>query len=155
MNKTELKSKIKEIQDLYLIDDKPWIIGYSGGKDSTCVLQLIYVAIKNLSIEKRHKKIWVICGDTLVEIPTVVERIDKTLDNINESAKNDQMPMHAQKVYPEVNKSFFVNVEEDSFCINEDYEITGDNSERECLDSGTGNEWFPPKCNKTKYKKEI
>ena len=53
------------------------------------------------------------------------------------------------------NKSFFVNVEEDSFCINEDYEVTGDNSERECLDSGTGNEWFPPKCNKTKYKKEI
>ena len=53
------------------------------------------------------------------------------------------------------NKSFFVNVEEDSFCMNEDYEVTGDTSERECLDSGTGNEWFPPKCNKTKYKKEI
>ena len=53
------------------------------------------------------------------------------------------------------NKSFSVNVEEDSYCINEDYEITGDNSERECLDSSTGNEWFPPKCNKTKYKKEI
>ena len=53
------------------------------------------------------------------------------------------------------NKSFSVNVEEDSYCINEDYEVTGDNSERECLDSSTGNEWFPPKCNKTKYKKEI
>ena len=53
------------------------------------------------------------------------------------------------------NKSFSVNVEEDSYCLNEDYEVTGDNSERECLDSSTGNEWFPPKCNKTKYKKEI
>ena len=53
------------------------------------------------------------------------------------------------------NKSFSVNVEEDSYCLNEDYEVTGDNSERECLDSSTGNQWFPPKCNKTKYKKEI
>lgn len=110
MNKKELKSKIKEIQDLYLYDQKPWIIGYSGGKDSTCVLQLIYVAIKNLPIEKRHKDIWVICGDTLVEIPTVVERIDSTLDNINKAAKEDHIPMSAQKVYPEVNKSFFVNL---------------------------------------------
>jgi len=110
MNKTELKSKIKEIQDLYLFDNKPWIIGYSGGKDSTCVLQLIYIAIKNLPPQQRHKKIWTICGDTLVEIPTVVERIDTTLDNLNKSAKKDEIPMHAQKVYPEVNKSFFVNL---------------------------------------------
>ena len=110
MNKAQLKSKIKEVQDLYLMDDKPWIIGYSGGKDSTCVLQLVYSSIKNLSPEKRHKDIWVICGDTLVEIPTVVERIDETLSKLNEAAINDNIPLKAQKVYPEVNKSFFVNL---------------------------------------------
>jgi len=110
LNKTQLKSKIKEIQNLYLMDDKPWIIGYSGGKDSTCVLQLVYSSIKNLPAEKRHKDIWVICGDTLVEIPTVVERIDETLSNLNQAAVKDNLPLKAQKVYPEVNKSFFVNL---------------------------------------------
>tara|TARA_Y100000768_G_scaffold384170_1_gene367683 strand:+ start:1546 stop:2892 length:1347 start_codon:yes stop_codon:yes gene_type:complete len=110
LNKAQLKSKIKEVQDLYLMDDKPWIIGYSGGKDSTCVLQLVYSSIKNLSPEKRHKEIWVICGDTLVEIPTVVERIDETLSRLNHAAINDSIPLKAQKVYPEVNKSFFVNL---------------------------------------------
>jgi len=92
------------------MDDKPWIIGYSGGKDSTCVLQLVYSSIKNLPAEKRHKDIWVICGDTLVEIPTVVERIDETLSNLNQAAVKDNLPLKAQKVYPEVNKSFFVNL---------------------------------------------
>ena len=110
MNKRALNSKIKEIQELYLFDEKPWIIGYSGGKDSTCVLQLIYIAIKNLPPEKRHKKIWTICGDTLVEIPTVVERIDTTLDKLNKAAKEDEIPLSGLKVYPEVNKSFFVNL---------------------------------------------
>ena len=53
------------------------------------------------------------------------------------------------------NKSFFVNMEEEAYCINEEYEITGAKSEKECMDSSTGNEWFPPRCHKTKYKKEI
>ena len=110
MNKKELNSKVKEIQNLYSKDDKPWIIGYSGGKDSTCVLQLVYQSIKALPKDKRHKDIWVICGDTLVEIPTVVARIEDTLDNINAQAKIDELPMQALKVYPEVNKSFFVNL---------------------------------------------
>lgn len=110
MNKTQLKAKIKEIQDLYLSDKRPWIIGYSGGKDSTCVLQLVYIAINELDENKRGKNIWVICGDTLVEIPTVMERVDLTLDKLNKKALKDNMPLRAQKVYPEVNNSFFVNI---------------------------------------------
>ena len=53
------------------------------------------------------------------------------------------------------NKSFFVNVEDESYCIDENYEVTGDGSEKECLASSSGNEWFPPRCHKTRYKKEI
>ena len=57
MNKKQLTSKVKEIQRLYSADEKPWIIGYSGGKDSTCVLQLVYLAIKALPKEKRQKEL--------------------------------------------------------------------------------------------------
>jgi hypothetical protein len=53
------------------------------------------------------------------------------------------------------NNSFFVNVEEESYCLDENYEVTGDTSERECVSASTSNQWFPPKCHKTKYKKQI
>jgi DNA sulfur modification protein DndC len=43
---------VMEIQDLYLLDDKPWVIGFSGGKDSTTILSLIYVAVEKLEPEK-------------------------------------------------------------------------------------------------------
>ena len=38
----------EEVRELYLADDVPWIIGYSGGKDSTAVLQLTWLAIAGL-----------------------------------------------------------------------------------------------------------
>ena len=110
MDASSLKNKIKEIQDLYQSDDRPWIIGYSGGKDSTCVLQLIYMAISKLPEKTLKKDVWVICGDTLVEIPTVVERIDKSLDKLNTSAVEAGLPIKGLKVYPEVNDSFFVSI---------------------------------------------
>lgn len=53
------------------------------------------------------------------------------------------------------NNSFFVNVEEESYCLDENYEVTADTSERECVSASTSNQWFPPKCHKTKYKKQI
>ena len=60
---------IQEIQNLYLENDKPWVIGFSGGKDSTTVLSLIYVALTRLPEKQRHKHIYVISSDTLVETP--------------------------------------------------------------------------------------
>jgi len=53
------------------------------------------------------------------------------------------------------NKSFFVNVEDEAYCLDEDYKKTSDSSERSCIQSNSGNQWFPAKCHKTKYKKQI
>jgi hypothetical protein len=61
----------KEIQDLYCLDEIPWVIGYSGGKDSTAILQLVWNAIATLPSDKRTKTISVITTDTLVENPIV------------------------------------------------------------------------------------
>jgi DNA sulfur modification protein DndC len=60
-----------EIQELYCQDEIPWIIGVSWGKDSSCILQLIWNAIAALPTEKRNKSIYVISTDTLVENPIV------------------------------------------------------------------------------------
>ena len=108
--KNTITKVTEEIQRLYLKDKKPWIIGYSGGKDSTVTMQLVYIAISKLPKSKRNKNIWVICSDTLVEIPTVVERVDNTLDRLNRYSLEIEMPFSGHKVSPKVDESFFVNL---------------------------------------------
>ena len=100
----------EEIQETYLADDRPWVIGYSGGKDSTTALQLIWYAIKELSEEKRTKPIYVISSDTLVETPKIVNHIVTTLENVNEFSEKENLPFEAHKVTPKVEDSFWVNL---------------------------------------------
>lgn len=99
-----------EIQDVYRRYPQPWVIGYSGGKDSTTVLQLVWNAIKELPPEERQKPIFVIASDTKVETPVIVDYIDNTLRRVNEVAQEQGMPFSAEKVMPTVNDSFWVNL---------------------------------------------
>lgn len=99
-----------EIRDVYRRYPQPWVIGYSGGKDSTTILQLIWMAIKELPPEERQKPIFVIASDTKVETPVIVDYIDNTLRRINEAALVQGMPFSAEKVMPTVNDSFWVNL---------------------------------------------
>jgi len=86
-----------EIRRVYLGDNRPWIIGFSGGKDSTCMLQMVWYALSELPVEKLQKKIYVISSDTLVETPKIVQRILTSLDNIEKAAKDTlQHKIHVQ-----------------------------------------------------------
>ncbi|WP_258958194.1 hypothetical protein [Acinetobacter colistiniresistens] len=60
-----LKDIHASIQEVYLSDQRPWVVGYSGGKDSTCALQLVWNALALLPTEKRQKPVYVISSDTL------------------------------------------------------------------------------------------
>ncbi len=99
-----------EIRDVYKRYPQPWVIGYSGGKDSTTVLQLVWNAIRGLPPEERQKPIFVIASDTKVETPVIVDYIDNTLRRVNEFAQAEGMPFSAKKVMPTVNDSFWVNL---------------------------------------------
>ena len=44
------------IQRIYLEDDIPWVVGYSGGKDSTAALQVVWNALSEIPEEQRNKK---------------------------------------------------------------------------------------------------
>ncbi len=103
-------SLIQEIQSLYLLDEKPWIIGYSGGKDSTVILSLIYVSLTMLPKQKRHKHIYVISSDTLVETPVVVDLVKNTIAALNEKAQQLKLPLSAHQVYPRWDQTFWVNL---------------------------------------------
>ena len=58
--------------ELYVNDDRPWLVGFSGGKDSTMLASLIFDAVLSVPSEKRRKPISVVCTDTRVEIPAIV-----------------------------------------------------------------------------------
>ena len=75
----KIATALKNIVDLYREDELPWIIGYSGGKDSTTVLQLVWRAVESIPLEERTKKIFVISTDTLVENPVVAEWVKLSL----------------------------------------------------------------------------
>ncbi|MDR1679926.1 MAG: DNA phosphorothioation system sulfurtransferase DndC, partial [Prevotellaceae bacterium] len=103
---------ISELKDQYLIDDnlRPWIIGFSGGKDSTALLQLVWLAIKQISEEQRNREIYVVCNDTLVENPIIQAYVDDILQKIEQAAVEQNLPIKVQKTIPRLEDSFWVNV---------------------------------------------
>jgi DNA sulfur modification protein DndC len=105
-----LDARYREIQQVYLSDSRPWVVGYSGGKDSTCALQMVWKALLGLPPEQRQKPIYVISSDTLVETPVIVRYIDVTLERIEKAAAEQGLPIKTEKVMPTVDRSFWVNM---------------------------------------------
>jgi DNA sulfur modification protein DndC len=105
-----IDSLADEIRGLYLADDVPWIIGYSGGKDSTATLQLIWRAIADLTPEKRKKTIFVISTDTLVENPVVASWVNESLNVMKNAAREQGMPFSPNRLVPKTEDSFWVNL---------------------------------------------
>lgn len=103
---------ISELKDQYLIDDnlRPWIIGFSGGKDSTALLQLVWLAISEVPIEKRKREVYVVCNDTLVENPVIQAYVYEVLKKIKEAAASMSMPIRVETTIPRLEDTFWVNV---------------------------------------------
>jgi len=99
-----------EVREIYLADKRPWVLGFSGGKDSTCALQITWTALTQLPPEQRTKPIYVISSDTLVETPVIVNYIDETLRRIETAAIAEGLPFRCQKVVPKIDRSFWVNM---------------------------------------------
>lgn len=100
----------KHIKKVYCEYARPFVIGYSGGKDSTTVLQMIWEAIQELPAKKRTNKIYVITVDTMVETPYIISYINRTVDGINNAAKAQGLPIEAFKLLPKTDASFWVNL---------------------------------------------
>jgi DNA sulfur modification protein DndC len=102
-----------EIIDQYLYDDsdRPWIIGFSGGKDSTMMLQLVWTALIKLPPEVLTRKIYIVCNDTLVENPRIVKFIRKTLDNLKKAANKQNLSIfEVHETIPKLEDSFWVRL---------------------------------------------
>lgn len=110
INSMALSDIVDGITKTYLSDSRPWIIGFSGGKDSTAILSLVYAALARLPLDQRHKHVYIVSSDTLVETPLVVDLIDSTLKIVESSAQQNQLPMTAHPVYPDEDQTFWVNL---------------------------------------------
>ena len=104
----KLQEIYDEIKTLYHSDDRPWILGFSGGKDSTCMAQLVWNAVSQIDEQERTKKIFIIGCDTLVESPKIVERLKKTLSEMQVQAQNQNLPIQTEMVKPDLEDTFWV-----------------------------------------------
>ena len=109
-NRRSLANVYDEICQVYLSDNRPWIIGFSGGKDSTCLVQLVWNALSKLPAEKLQKTIYVISSDTLVESPQISERIIGSLDKIEKSAKETHISISTNLLRPKLSDTFWVRL---------------------------------------------
>jgi len=103
---------ISELKDQYLVNDnlRPWIIGFSGGKDSTALLQLVWHAIRQVPDAERKREIYVVCNDTLVENFVIQNYVDEILIKIDQAAVEQNLPIKVQKTIPRLEDCFWVNV---------------------------------------------
>ena len=109
--KETIRTSIEHIKMLYLVDSIPWVLGYSGGKDSTAILQLVWYALQELKEEGKCKKaVHVISTDTLVENPIVSLWVGKSLERMIEQASAQGLPIIPHKLTPEIKDRFWVNL---------------------------------------------
>lgn len=101
---------LETVRELYLEDEVPWVIGYSGGKDSTATLQLVWRAVSALDPSQHRKPIHVISTDTLVENPIVVSWVNQSLEQMKEAAKSSGLPIESHRLTPDAQNTFWVNL---------------------------------------------
>lgn len=108
--KKTLASLLEEIQAIYVADQIPWVVGYSGGKDSTAALQLVWLALYALPAHQRSKPVHVISTDTLVENPVVAAWVTQSLETMQQAAEEQGLPIRPHRLTPDVKDTFWVNL---------------------------------------------
>jgi len=110
LSKEDINEVIETIKELYLADMIPWICGYSGGKDSTAVVQLVWQALLEIPESQRRKTVHVISTDTLVESPVVAIWATQSLKKMEASAREQHLPIVPHRLTPALTNTFWVNL---------------------------------------------
>jgi DNA sulfur modification protein DndC len=114
----KIEGIIAEIIDQYAYADsseRPWIIGFSGGKDSTVLLTLVWIALQRIREEnpfpyQLRRPVHVVCNDTMVENPIIASYVEDVLTKIDSSAREQNLPIFVKKTTPKLEETFWTNV---------------------------------------------
>jgi 3'-phosphoadenosine 5'-phosphosulfate sulfotransferase (PAPS reductase)/FAD synthetase len=106
-----LRAAQADLREEYLAPNKdPWIIGYSGGKDSTLLVQLVFEMLLDLAPDDRTRPVHILCNDTLVESPILMAYIDRMLGRLQIAADSLHLPIIVVKTTPDPDQTFWVNL---------------------------------------------
>ena len=97
----------EEMKLVYLHDKRPWMIGYSGGKDSTLLCQLVFEMLLSLPEYKRWKPVYIVTSDTLVENPIIKKYMHRMSAAINLASEEQKLNVQAHMIYPENRQTFW------------------------------------------------
>jgi DNA sulfur modification protein DndC len=104
-------SDIKDsLRHLYLEDTRPWLVGFSGGKDSTMLASLIVEVVAGIPDNQRKKPVAILCTDTRVEIPAIAEMVEGTLARIQRFSQQNSLNIEVNLLKPPPEDSFWVNM---------------------------------------------
>lgn len=110
-----LRRKLREIRTQLRSEylqphDKPWIIGFSGGKDSTLLAHLVLECLMAVAPDERKRRVFIVSNDTLVESPIFQSFVDRLLGKLSEGVSALRLPVEVIKTYPAIEESFWVNL---------------------------------------------
>jgi DNA sulfur modification protein DndC len=88
----------------------PWIVGFSGGKDSTLVAHLVFDLLLSLPAEDRKRQVHIVSNDTLVESPLVVGHIKAVQAEMRAAAESFGLPVTIATTQPNIDGTFWVNL---------------------------------------------
>ena len=98
----------QEMALVYQHDNRPWMIGFSGGKDSTMLCCLVLQMLQRLPAEKRNKTVYIVSSDTMVENPIVQNYMHQMSKMINENCGH--LNVRAAIIHPKVEDTFWSKV---------------------------------------------
>lgn len=112
---TDLSAKLHaistDLRDEYLQPHAtPWILGFSGGKDSTLLAQLVIEMLLDLPPSRRTRSVHVVANDTLVESPPLARHLDAVLERLEAATTPLRLPLVVAKTTPSSDQTFWVNL---------------------------------------------
>ncbi|WP_430504692.1 DNA phosphorothioation system sulfurtransferase DndC [Ralstonia pseudosolanacearum] len=101
---------IQHVKDEYLstAQSYPWIVGFSGGKDSTVVAHAVFEALQAIPPSQRTRPVHIVSNDTMVESPLVMAHLDDVSRQIQAAVDSLSLPITVARTRPDPDKTFWV-----------------------------------------------
>ena len=103
-----IEDRLAYIQNQFSAFPSTVYIGFSGGKDSSAVVKLLYTALQKNKVSSC--KFVVVCCDTGVENPIIDRFVKTTLLLIKREAREDGLRFDCEIIKPKIDQSFFVRI---------------------------------------------
>jgi DNA sulfur modification protein DndC len=103
-----LRRTVRTVKDALMDHPEPWIVGFSGGKDSSCVVKIVFQAL--VAAKSRKSSVTVLYCDTGVEIPPIRRFVWQTLTGLAIEAEKAGIPLRCDVATPRLEDRFFFKV---------------------------------------------